>query len=121
MGHRFDQTTLIGGGSAHIDPRLADMLLSSRTAWSAAASGSQAAASLEIASGTAVMAIGGWSSDPVPTLDQFMAAVHAGKITYYVDSGRLRGHDHSGAQIEEWVTRNYRPVKVGGTTVFRLL
>ena len=99
VGHRFEQTTMIGAGSAHIDPQLADMLRATRTSWSAATSGSQAAASLEIASGTAVMAIGGWSSDPVPTLDQFIAAVHAGKITYYVDSGRLRGHDHNGAQI----------------------
>jgi 4-amino-4-deoxy-L-arabinose transferase-like glycosyltransferase len=121
VGQRFEQTTMIGAGSAHIDPRLVDMLRSTRTTWSAATSGSQAAASLEIASGTAVMAIGGWSSDPVPTLDQFIAAVHAGKITYYVDSGRLRGHDHNGAQIAEWVARNYRPTKVGGTTVFRLL
>ena len=111
---------MIGAGSAHIDPLLADLLRDSRTTWSAATSGSQAAASLEIASGTAVMAIGGWSSDPVPTLDQFIAAVHAGRITYYVASGRLRGHDRNGAQIEEWVARNYRPTKVGGTTIFRL-
>jgi 4-amino-4-deoxy-L-arabinose transferase-like glycosyltransferase len=121
VGRRFEQTTMIGAGSAHIDPQLAEMLRSTRTIWSAATSGSQAAASLEIASGTAVMAIGGWSSDPVPTLDQFIAAVRAGKITYYVDSGRLRGHDHNGAQIAEWVVRNYRPTKVDGTTVFRLL
>ena len=66
------------------------------------------------------MAIGGWSSDPVPTLDEFVAAVHAGKIGYYVDSGRLRGHDPNVTDIARWVVKNYRPVKVGGTTVFRL-
>jgi 4-amino-4-deoxy-L-arabinose transferase-like glycosyltransferase len=121
VGHRFEQTTTIGAGSAHIDPLLADLLRDTRTTWAAATSGSQAAASLEIATGTAIMAVGGWSSDPVPTLDQFVAAVHAGEITYYVDSGRLRARDHNGAQIKEWVARNYRPAKVGGTTVFPLL
>ncbi len=121
VGRRFEPTTMIGAESAHIAPELADLLRSTHTTWSAATSGSQAAASLEIASDTAVMAIGGWSSDPVPALDQFIAAVHAGKISYYVVSGRLRAHDRNGAQIAEWVVRNYRPTKVGGTTVFRLL
>ena len=121
VGHRFGQTTMIGPGSAQIDPQLAALLRATHTTWSAATSGSQSAASLEIASDTAVMAIGGWSSDPVPTLDQFIAAVHAGKISYYVVSGRLRAHDQNGAQIAEWVVRNYQPTRVGGTTVFRLL
>ena len=58
--------------------------------WSAATNGSQSAAALEIASGTSVMAIGGWSGDPVPTLEQFVDDVHAGKITYYVEAGRGR-------------------------------
>jgi hypothetical protein len=65
------------------------------------------------------MAIGGWSNDPVPTLDEFVAAVHAGKIGYYVDSGRLR-HDANGMDIARWVVKNYRPMRMGGTVVFRL-
>ena len=56
--------------------------------WSAATNGSQSAAALEIASGTSVMAVGGWSGDPVPTLQQFVDDVHAGKISYYVEAGR---------------------------------
>lgn len=121
VGRRFSATTTIGAGTGHVDPQLAEMLRATRTTWSAAISGSQAAASLEVASGTAVMAIGGWSSDPVPTLEQFIDAVHRGTITYYVASGRRRGHDRNGAQIANWVARHYRPTKVGGTTVFRLL
>ena len=120
VGPRFGQTTMIGAGASHIDPRLANLLRATKTTWSAATSGSAAAAALELASGTAVMAIGGWSSDPVPTLDQFVDAVHAGKITYYVDSGRLRGHDRNGTQIADWVARHYQPTKIGGTTVFPL-
>lgn len=50
--------------------------------WSASTNGSQSASALEISSGTSVMAIGGWSGDPVPTQQKFVDAVHARKITY---------------------------------------
>ena len=49
---------------------LAGLLAATHTPWSAATNGSQSAAALEIASGTSVMAVGGWSGDPVPTLQQ---------------------------------------------------
>jgi hypothetical protein len=112
---------MMGASSDTVDPQLAKLLSTTRTLWSAATSGSQAAASLEIASGTAVMAIGGWSSDPVPTLAQFVDDVHAGKITYFVESGRMRSHDRNGGEIADWVQRHYRPMKVGGATVYRLV
>jgi 4-amino-4-deoxy-L-arabinose transferase-like glycosyltransferase len=121
VGNRFAKTTTIGASSDNVDPQLAQLLSATRTMWSAATSGSQAAASLEIASGTAVMAIGGWSNDPVPTLQQFIDDVHAGKITYFVLSGRVRSHDRIGGQIADWVQQHYQPVKVGGATVYRLL
>ena len=98
VGSRFAKTMMMGASSGNVDPELASLLTASRTMWSAATSGSQAAASLEIASGTAVMAIGGWSSDPVPTLAQFVDDVHAGKITYFVESGRMRSHDRNGGR-----------------------
>nr|WP_183504562.1 MULTISPECIES: glycosyltransferase family 39 protein [unclassified Mycolicibacterium] len=121
VGSRFAKTMMMGASSDNVDPHLAALLSSTRTTWSAATSGSQAAASLEIASGTAVMAIGGWSSDPVPTLAEFVDAVHARKITYYIESGRMRSHDRNGGEIADWVQQHYQPVKVGGATVFRLL
>ncbi|MCX2932606.1 glycosyltransferase family 39 protein [Mycobacterium sp. CVI_P3] len=121
IGSRFAKTLVMGASSGNVDPRLAAALGATHTRWSAATSGSQAAASLEIASGTAVMAIGGWSKDPVPTLHQFVDAVHAGKITYYVESGRMRRHDRVGGQIADWVQHHYQPMKVGGATVYRLL
>ena len=121
VGSRFAKTMMMGASSGNVDPQLATLLSATRTTWSAATSGSQAAASLEIASGTAVMAIGGWSNDPVPTLAQFVDAVHAGKITYYVESGRMRSHDRNGGQIADWVQQHYQPMKVGGATVYRLL
>ncbi|MDJ0112678.1 glycosyl transferase, partial [Rhodococcus erythropolis] len=54
---------------------LTAMLVNAGTTWSAATNGSQSAATYELASDTAVMAIGGWSSDPAPTLDQFIEYV----------------------------------------------
>ncbi|WP_235677984.1 ArnT family glycosyltransferase [Mycolicibacterium sarraceniae] len=121
VGSRFAKTMTMGAGSGNVDPQLATLLSTTRTQWSAATSGSQAAASLEIASGTAVMAIGGWSNDPVPTLAQFEDAVHAGTITYYIESGRMRSHDRNGGEIADWVEQHYPPMKVGGATVYRLL
>jgi 4-amino-4-deoxy-L-arabinose transferase-like glycosyltransferase len=121
IGSRFAKTMTMGASSGNVDPQLADKLSATRTMWSAATSGSQAAASLEIASGTAVMAIGGWSTDPVPTLAQFVDDVHAGKITYYVESGRMRSHDRNGGEIADWVQQHYQPMKVGGATVYRLV
>ena len=121
VGSRFAKTMMMGASSDNVDPQLARLLSTTRTLWSAATSGSQAAASLEIASGTAVMAIGGWSSDPVPTLAQFVDDVHAGKITYFVESGRMRSHDRNGGEIADWVQQHYQPMKVGGATVYRLV
>ncbi|EHB55672.1 glycosyl transferase family 39 [Mycolicibacterium rhodesiae JS60] len=121
VGSRFAKTMMTGASSGTVNPQLAALLSATTTTWSAATSGSQAAASLEIASGTAVMAIGGWSSDPVPTLAQFVDDVHAGKITYYIESGRMRSHDRNGGEIADWVQQHYQPVKVGGATIFRLL
>jgi 4-amino-4-deoxy-L-arabinose transferase-like glycosyltransferase len=116
------------------DPQLASLLAATRTPWSAATNGSQSAAVLEIASGTAVMAVGGWSGDPVPTLQQFIDAVHARKITYYIEAGRgptsptvhgevIRSKLHTTShtrEIADWVAANYPGTFVGGSTVYRM-
>jgi 4-amino-4-deoxy-L-arabinose transferase-like glycosyltransferase len=114
---------------------LAGVLADTHTEWSAATNGSQSAAALEVSSGTPVMAIGGWSGDPVPTLQSFIDDVHAGKITYYVEAGRggltpgrehgdvIFGHSRSSAhtrEIAEWVADHYRGTVIGGSTVYRL-
>jgi hypothetical protein len=114
---------------------LAGLLAATRTEWSAATNGSQSAAALEVSSGTAVMAIGGWSGDPVPTLESFIDDVHAGKIAYYVEAGRGRaaelpdhgdvvyGRSRSAAhtrEIADWVANHYQPTVIGESTVYRL-
>jgi 4-amino-4-deoxy-L-arabinose transferase-like glycosyltransferase len=112
---------------------LAALLAATSTPWSAATNGSQSAAALEIASHTSVMAIGGWSGDPTPTLAQFMDDVRAGKITYYVEAGRggtaaphgkvVRSENHGTSysrEIADWVAAHFRPTTIGTSLVYRL-
>jgi hypothetical protein len=88
---------------------------------------------LEIAWGTSVMAVGGWSSDPMPTLQQFIDDVQAGKVSYFVEAGRgpypdtlhgdvIRGSDHGASharEIADWVAAHYPATTIGGSTVYR--
>jgi len=113
---------------------LAGLLAATHTRWSAATNGSQSAAALEISSGTSVMAVGGWSGDPVPTLQQFIDDVHAGKISYYVEAGRganspavhgevIRSALHTAShtrEIADWVAAHYAGTIIGGSTVYHL-
>ena len=122
-------------GDEATNAALAEALADTHTEWSAATNGSQSAAALEISSGTSVMAIGGWSGDPVPTLQAFIDDVDAGKITYYVEAGRgglapdnghgevIFGRSHNAAhtrEIAEWVANHYRGTVIGESTVYRL-
>ena len=117
------------------NPELANVLAKTRTEWSAATNGSQSAAALEISSGTSVMAIGGWSGDPVPTLQSFIDDVQAGKISYYVEAGRGRSFEEKGRgeviyepsrgpahtrEIADWVAKHYTGAVIGESTVYRL-
>jgi hypothetical protein len=68
------------------------MLRSAGTTWSAATVGAQGAAGLELSSGTAVMALGGFTgSDAAPTLAQFQQWVAQGKVHYFVSGGDGHG------------------------------
>ena len=105
---------------------LTGMLVNAGTTWSAATNGSQSAATYELASNTAVMAIGGWSSDPAPTLDQFIQYVADGKIHYYIagsQGGSQRegqSGDSTSSAIQEWVEANFASTTVGNSTVYDL-
>ncbi len=93
--------------------------------WVAAATGAQNSASYQLATGYAVMAVGGFNgSDPSPTLDQFKALVSAGKIHYYIGSGvgggQQSGGSNSSSEISTWVSENFTAQTVGSTTVYDL-
>jgi 4-amino-4-deoxy-L-arabinose transferase-like glycosyltransferase len=92
--------------------------------WVAATSGSQSAASLELATGgLPVMAIGGFSGQGGNlTLAQFKAYVAAGAIHYYVDSGSGGGPGGgaSSSVITTWVKAHFTATTIGGETVYTL-
>lgn len=120
VGKRFGSSPSLRFGNLADNNELAAALRATTTPWSAATTGSQGASALEIASGTSVMAIGGWSSDPVPTLPQFIADVRGGKITYYVDIGHNHTRSTAGGAINQWVEQTFRPTLIGGARVYRL-
>jgi 4-amino-4-deoxy-L-arabinose transferase-like glycosyltransferase len=114
-----------GGMGASANSELTALLTATDGTWSAAVSSSQSAASLELASGTAVMSTGGWGgSDAAVTLEQFQAYVADGQITYYIGGGQGGGPggdaDSTSSQIAEWVAASYTATTVGGQTVYDL-
>lgn len=118
-----------GPGEASTDPALTALLRNAGTKWAAATVSAQGAAGLELSSGTAVMAIGGFTgSDPAPTLAQFQAWVSQGQVHYFIASnggpggGGPGGGDNSGvsAQIRTWVQQHYTATTVGDQTVYDL-
>ncbi|MEU0790024.1 glycosyltransferase family 39 protein [Amycolatopsis sp. NPDC005961] len=110
-----------GFGDDSASSAVGELLAKTTTKWAAATTGSQSAASLELASGKAVIGIGGWSgSDPAPTLDEFKAYVAAGEIEYYVDGGRGGGPGGGSSEITSWVTANFTATTVDGQTVYDL-
>ena len=97
--------------------------------WAAATSGSQSAASLELATGgVPVMAIGGFGGQGGNlSLAQFEAYVNAGDIHYYIASGGGGGFGggaggpgggSSTSSITSWVKAHYRSETIGGQTVY---
>ncbi|WP_200800277.1 ArnT family glycosyltransferase [Jatrophihabitans endophyticus] len=117
----------MGGGMGGSNATLNALIAKTDTTWAAATIGSQTAGSLELATGKAVMAIGGFSgSDDAPTLAQFKAYVAAGKVRYFVSGGGMgggmggRGGQSAGSAISSWVSANYTATTVGGTTVYDL-
>jgi hypothetical protein len=113
-----------GGWTTDTDnAQLHDLLEGTHTQWSAAINGSSAAAGLELATNTAVMAIGGFSgSDPVPSLSQFQDDVTNHRIGYYIapDATHGQGRGRAHTDIARWVAANFVPLNVGAATVYDL-
>ncbi|WP_345763664.1 glycosyltransferase family 39 protein [Diaminobutyricibacter sp. McL0608] len=92
--------------------------------WVAAAVGSNSAAGYQLATGKAVMPIGGFNgSDPSPTLAEFKADVAAGTIHYFIAGGvggQANGGSNSSSSIASWVEQNFTASTVGGVTLYDL-
>ena len=90
--------------------------------WVAATEGSEAAAPLELATGDAVMAIGGFNgTDPWPTLAAFEKLVAHHEIHYYAGQGSESfGGGQGSSAIAKWVAAHFKSETVGGETVYNL-
>jgi 4-amino-4-deoxy-L-arabinose transferase-like glycosyltransferase len=113
-----------GGGGATTSTALTDALKATSSKWAAAVVGDQSAATLELATGKAVISIGGWSgTDNSPTLAQFERYVAAGQVRYLIASGGVAmggGSAGVAAQITKWVAAHYKKITIGGQTVYDL-
>jgi hypothetical protein len=112
------------GGSTTVSSALEKLLEQDASSykWVAATEGSEAAAPLQLATGDAVMAIGGFNgTDPWPTLAAFKELVANHEIHYYVGQGSESfGGGQGSSAIAKWVTANFTKETVGGQTVYNL-
>ncbi|MFG3225119.1 glycosyltransferase family 39 protein [Kitasatospora sp. NPDC048194] len=104
-----------------------------RFTWAAATTGSQNAASYQLATGKPVMALGGFNgTDPSLSLAGFQKYVQEGKVHWFIGGGSHRGfgagageggeggQETESAQIESWVTSHFTARTVGGATFYDL-
>ena len=112
------------GGSTTVSSALVKLLEQDAASykWVAATEGSEAAAPIELATGDAVMAIGGFNgTDPWPTLAAFEAAVAKHQVHYYVGQGSQSfGGGQGSSTIASWVASHFTSETVGGETVYNL-
>jgi 4-amino-4-deoxy-L-arabinose transferase-like glycosyltransferase len=89
--------------------------------WAAAAVGANEAASYQLASGKAIMSIGGFNgTDPAPTLSQFEQYVANHEIHYFIGGGGFGGRGGTSSDIASWVQQNFTSQTVNGVTVYDL-
>ncbi len=117
------------GAGTHVSSALATALRNgaSRYRWVAATSGSQSAASLELASGEPVMAIGGFNGQGGRlSLSAFERYVAQGEIHYYLVSGGGGGGPagpggaSTSQAIASWVKAHFKSETIGGESVYDL-
>ncbi|WP_099022655.1 ArnT family glycosyltransferase [Mycolicibacterium palauense] len=122
-------------GTPGSSAQLQELLTATDNRWAAATVGSHQAGGLELATGTSIMAIGGFNGgDDSPTLAQFQQYVRDGQIRYFLagDShtpggpdgpggpGGPGGRDGASSPITAWVRDNFVARTVDGTTVYDL-
>lgn len=95
----------------------------SRFDWVAATVGANRAAGYQLATGLAVMPIGGFNgSDPSPTLAQFRQYVEEGRIGWFIagGGGPGGGDDGTAGDISQWVSETFTSRTVDGVTLYDL-
>ncbi|MFC8524887.1 ArnT family glycosyltransferase [Pseudarthrobacter sp. NPDC057230] len=92
--------------------------------WAAATYPGQTAAQYQLATGRAVMSIGGFAAvDPTPTLEQFQTAVSSGQVCYVIEQQeqlRVPGNSKDLIALQDWVKANFEAEKIDGTNVYNV-
>ncbi|UUL76392.1 glycosyltransferase family 39 protein [Pseudarthrobacter sp. Fe7] len=114
-----------GPGEGTADAAVTALLKANGTKWSAIVTGASQAASLELATDTNVIALGGWNGgDPYPTLAEFQDMVAKGQIGYFIEGGSMGGGGMGGrggnSEVTAWVQANFEAQTVGNSTVYQL-
>ncbi|WP_460844585.1 glycosyltransferase family 39 protein [Nocardioides ultimimeridianus] len=127
MGGAAGGGGMFGGSSVSSELTTALQADASAYTWAAATVRSSTAADYQLASGEAVMAIGGFNGTAAsPTLAQFQQYVAEGRIHYFIAAGNAGGMGGSGSQtstasqITSWVESTFTATTIGGTTVYDL-
>ncbi|WP_175415696.1 glycosyltransferase family 39 protein [Acidipropionibacterium jensenii] len=122
-------------GSAQVSTAARTLLSSGAGSytWVAAVTGSNNAASYQLATGYPVMAVGGYNgTEPAPTLSQFKQLVAQGRIHFYIStgsggaagsnagSGSTTSGSSASSEISTWVAKNFTAQSVGGTSIYDL-
>ncbi len=112
------------GGNTQVSSALVKLLEQDAAAytWVAATEGSEEAAPLELATGDAVIAIGGFNgTDPWPTLPPSKSWWPSHEVHYYVGQGSESfGGGRGSSAIASWVAAHFKKETVGGQTVYDL-
>jgi len=117
-GGLLDGTAVSATLRSYLTDRSADVT------WVAATVGANDAASYQLATGRAVLAIGGFNgTDPAPTLAEFRRDVAAHRIAFFIGGGVTGGPSPASTtaqQITTWVEEHYTARTVAGVTVYPL-
>jgi 4-amino-4-deoxy-L-arabinose transferase-like glycosyltransferase len=116
------------GGATSVSSALTSALQagSASYGWVAATTGDNEAASLELATGDAVMSLGGYNgTDPAITLDAFKALVATHQVHYYIADpqgfiGSTAANTSTAYAIQQWVTSTFTAQTIGTSTVYDL-
>jgi 4-amino-4-deoxy-L-arabinose transferase-like glycosyltransferase len=113
------------GGSTTVSSALTRLLEQNAGAytWAAATVGSESAAPLQLATGDAIMSIGGFNgTDPAPSLAQFERLVADHKIHYFVgqNAHSFGGGSGVASAIAKWVASHFTSRSIGGEIVYNL-
>jgi hypothetical protein len=113
-----------GGPGGTLDAAALDYLVANQGSarWIVAVSGANTAGQIELATGKAVMAMGGFSgSDATPTLDDLKAYLESGDLRYVLvgGGGGPAGPAGGSSDVTDWVTSTCAAVDLGtGTSSF---